>query len=372
MARITWTGAGAAIALMGLTTTVAAQDPPDAKPETRKTPASKTPASKAPVAKAPPDEPAADGGTQKAGAKRFRGAKGKEEAPPCPPGAFCEEQEVTPPEEALTPEEAEEAAAAAEAEAAADEDGTTVVLPPPRPGDDPGRPRTFTYVPDPDGGPGQVIIYEDGAGPPHFPGDEMEPAPPPPPPPPEKRKWRRHRRWGLNLRIDGALLPRMGDEQADVGMAGMGLSLRYRPIPHFALDLSGDFLGGHDSNGFERQEVPISASAMLYVNPRSLAQFYFFGGLNWSFARVQSDELQAHFAEGTQDDYTYFGGHLGAGLEFRVARLIGINIDGLAFARTRTDDDGDGRYPEYIDPDSGETSNTSTAGLLRAGVTFWW
>jgi len=384
---MTWLGAGAAIALLGLTNTVAAQDPPDTKPGTKKAPvttapakkgpatkapAKKGPATKAPATKAPATKAPDDPGGPPAGAKGFRGGRGKQAAPDCPPGAFCEEQEVTPPAEAMTAEEAEEAAAAAEAEAEAEERGTTVVLPPPRPGDDPGRPRTFTYVPDPEGGPGQVIIYEDGAAPPHFPGDAVEPAPPPPPPPPKKRKWRRHRRWGLNMRIDGVLLPRMSDEDADVGMAGLGLSLRYRPIPHFAIDLSGDFLGGHDSNGHERQEVPISASAMLYVNPRSLAQFYFFGGLNWSFARVQSEEIQPNFAEATQDDYTYFGGHLGAGLEFRVARLIGINIDGLAFARTRTDDDGDGRYPEYIDYDTGETSNASTAGLLRAGVTFWW
>ncbi len=351
---MTWTSAAAAIALLGLTTSVAAQDQSGGKLAPRKPAASPAQPTKAPTAKAPK-------GAAKAGKAG--------DAPDCPPGAFCEEQEVRPPDEALT---IEEATAAAAAEEAPEDDSTMVVLPPPPPGSDPDRPRTFTYVPDPEGGPGQIIIYEDGAASPYHPGAEMGPAPPPPPPPPKKRKWRRHRRWGLNMRIEGALLPRLGEEDADVGMAGLGVSLRYRPIPHFAVDLSADFLGGHDSNNLERQEVPISAGAMLYVNPRSLAQFYVFGGLNWSFARVASEQYLPHLAEGTRDDYTYFGGHVGLGLEFRVTRLIGINIDGLAFARTRTDDDGDGQFPEYVDANTGETSNASTAGLLRAGVTFWW
>ena len=375
--------AAAAIALLGLANPVAAQDPPDPKPEPRKPVPRKAPEAKAPPAKAakpaaakaakPAAAKAAKPAAAKAGKKRLAGSEGKAgDVPDCPPGAFCEEHEVTPPDEALTAEEAAEATAAAAAEEAPEDDGTTIVLPPPRSGEDAGRPRTFTYVPDPEGGPGQLIIYEDGVASPHYPGDEMEPAPPPPPPPPEKRKWRRHRRWGLNMRLQGALLPRFGDEDSDVGMAGLGMSLRYRPIPHFAIGVSADFLGGHDSNNYERQEVPIGVSALLYVNPRSLAQFYLFGGINWSFARVLSQEIQPNLAQGTSDEYTYFGGHAGVGLEFRVARLIGINIDGLAFARTRTDDDGDGRFPEYVDPETGETSNASTAGLLRAGVTFWW
>jgi hypothetical protein len=155
-------------------------------------------------------------------------------------------------------------------------------------------------------------------------------------------------------------------------MAGLGLSLRYRPTPMFALDLSTDFLGGVDANGLERQELPFGATAMLYVNPRNLVQFYLFGGIDWSFAQVFSDEYRPNLADGTSDDYTYFGGHRGLGLEFRVTKLIGINIDGLAFVRTRTDADEDGRYPEFYDAKSGEVSNSSAAGMLRAGVTFWW
>jgi len=77
-------------------------------------------------------------------------------------------------------------------------------------------------------------------------------------------------------------------------------------------------------------------------------------------------------ANGTSDDYTYFGGHLGIGVEFRVSRLIGINIDGMGLIRLRTDSDSEGRYPEFYNSQTHEGGNTSGAGMVRAGVTFWW
>lgn len=285
------------------------------------------------------------------------------DAPACPPGAFCEETTVAPPEPTEAPKVTKEAAS---------DDGTTVVLPPPSEGSDPDAPRTFTYHPDPNGGPGQIIVYEPGAGPPQAATGELEP-PPPPPKPRKKRKWRDHRRWGLNLRVDGLLMPRYRDDVDNAaGMAGLGISFLYRPTPMFALDIGTDFLGGVDAMGYERQELPISVSARIYANPRNMVQFYLFGGLNWSFARVQSDRLQANLADGDSDNYTYFGGHGGLGLEFRVSRLVGINLDGLAFVRTRTDADDYGSFPEYYNVETGETSNSSAAGMLRAGVTFWW
>ncbi|MCA9624144.1 MAG: hypothetical protein KC731_34205, partial [Myxococcales bacterium] len=71
--------------------------------------------------------------------------------PDCPPGAFCEETTVAPPDDVPAP---------AETPMADEGDSTTVVLPPPPEGSDPAAPRTFTYHPDPNGGPGQIIIYE--------------------------------------------------------------------------------------------------------------------------------------------------------------------------------------------------------------------
>lgn len=285
--------------------------------------------------------------------------------PDCPPGAYCEEAEVEPPPELTAPRKAPDGPAGAE--------GETVVIPPPPPGADPNAPRVLVVRPDPDGGPGQVVIYEPGTHPPEVPGMEepVRPVPPPPPPPPKKR-WRRHREWGLNLRLDGFFVPRYRSDVGGAGLVGLGLSLRYRPIKLFAVDVAADFLAGSDANGYDRQEIPFGLSAMVYPNPDDLAQFYAFGGINWAFARVFSDVYQPHLSGNTSDEYTYFGGHLGLGIEFRVSALVGINIDGMAVIRTRTDSDEGGRYPEFYNPGTQEGSNTSAGGMLRGGVTFWW
>jgi hypothetical protein len=332
--RMSWSGAAAALAL-GLLVGPAKAEPPPAEAAPEKKPE-----------------------TQPAEVKKADSPDGQAEAKgDCPPGAFCEDVQVDPPEDVA-------------AQGGDTKKGpVTVVLPPAPPGSDPNAPRTFTYQPDAEGGPGQVIVYEPGA---HVPGQTVREAPPGPPEA-EQQELHRHRRWGLNLRVQGVILPHFQDEVADdAGMAGLGMSLRYRPRPMFALDLGADFLGGVDANGLERQEVPISLTAMLYANPQHVVQFYLMGGINWSFARVFSDTPQPNLADGTSDEYTYFGGHGGIGLEFRVSQLVGINVDGLAFVRTRTDDDGEGQFPEFYNARTNEASNSSASGLLRAGITFWW
>ena len=297
----------------------------------------------------------------------------------CPPGAYCEEAEVAPPSQPQPQPQTRHNDNQQQPQA--EPGSVTVVLPPPPPGRDPYKPRIFVYRPDPQGGPGEIVIYEDGI-----------PAPPPADyvaghhhagehdngPGVRKRKRRRRkrrrraRRFGLNLRLQGALMPRERQDGGSGGMGGLGLSFRYRPIGRFALDFGADFLAGIASNGFARQEVPLSLSAMLYLNPRSKAQFYLLGGIHWSFAKVFSERVEPNFAGGQQDAYNYFGGHGGLGIEFRVVRMLGIHIDGLLFARTRTDADPSGSFPEFYDPKTNEASNTSAAGLIRAGVTFWW
>jgi hypothetical protein len=159
-------------------------------------------------------------------------------------------------------------------------------------------------------------------------------------------------------------------------MGGLGLSLRYRPVPAFAIDLGLDVVGGIDYNGNKRTEVPLSLSGMLFVNPRSKVQFYFMGGLNVSHAQVEratiltsSDPDQPGIATLTDVEYDYFGGHGGIGLEFRLSRRVALNIDALGFIRNRTDD---GLEPEFVDPDTGRTTNTSGGGMFRGGLSFYW
>lgn len=178
-------------------------------------------------------------------------------------------------------------------------------------------------------------------------------------------------RWGLNLRVQGAA---MGDgANNDAAMGGLGLSLRYRPVPVFGFDLGVDVIGGKDYNGFERIETPVSLNAMIFVNPRSRVQFYLMGGAHLSHAEVRSDyrsPLLAQRGDGTWGaEYDYFGGQGGAGLEFRLGRRVGLAFDALGFIRKRTDD---GPRPEFIDASTGKTTNTSGGVLFRGGLNFWW
>ncbi|TKD08834.1 outer membrane beta-barrel protein [Polyangium fumosum] len=231
----------------------------------------------------------------------------------------------------------------------------------------------------------------------HHPAVRVTPPPAPPPPVrvmaaparlrtpivvPAKRRWQPE--WGLNLRLQGLSIGG-GDRRdngapsahPDAGMGGFGLGLRYRPVPAFAIEGSFDILGGTDYNGFDRVETPFSLNGILYVNPRSRAQFYLTGGVHWSSATVQSEDADPRLSP-TRDgnnfsaEYSYFGGQGGIGLEFRVSRRLALNLDALAFVRHRTDDNAETGPAEFIDPNTGRTTNTSGGGLFRGGLTFWW
>jgi opacity protein-like surface antigen len=162
----------------------------------------------------------------------------------------------------------------------------------------------------------------------------------------------------------------MDDRQSSTaGMGGLGLSFRARPVPHFALDFGLDAVAGRDYNGNRRTEVPFTISALVYANPRDMAQFYMLAGIGWSSASVHRDDLGPSMAYA--DHYSYFGGQLGAGLEFRVSRPVSINVDLVGFVRGRTDSAARVE-PEFVDPVTQRTTNTSGGGLFRAGVTFYW
>jgi len=271
----------------------------------------------------------------------------------CPPGSwFCEEVEVAPPPEATAPPPEPAGEPAAEPKSAPAPRAANSAEKPPPP--------VIVYQPVPDAPPPQVVIVQ--------PGSAVRKVPPPPPPA-KKRAWRE--RFGLNLRLQGVVLGGHENADPDAGMGGLGVSFRYRPAPAFAIDFGADLLAGVDYNGFERVETPLALTAMLYVNPKSKVQFYFMGGINGSYAHVESDTYSPLLAEegGYEEDYSYFGGHGGVGLEFRLSRRVALNIDTLVAIRGRTDD---GDVPEFRDPDTGRTTNTSGAGMFRGGVTFWW
>lgn len=229
-------------------------------------------------------------------------------------------------------------------------------------------PPVVVYQPVPAAPPPQVIVVTPGYG--YGSSYSYRPRPPVITAPPAPR-W--HSEFGINLRVEGAALGKPAGAQYSAGMGGVGLSLRYRPTPHFAFDLGADVLAGTDYNGFQRTEVPISLSGMLYVNPRSRVQFYLLGGANFSRAEVRSDNQSQllHPVDGNQygATYTYFGGQGGGGFEFRFSRRVAVNIDALGFVRKRI---GDVSTPEFVDPQTGNTSNVSGGALFRGGLTFWW
>jgi len=173
----------------------------------------------------------------------------------------------------------------------------------------------------------------------------------------------RFARWGAGIHVFGALL----GHKANLG--GVGLGVRHFFVPEFALEGNFELGFGTDYNGFQRQEGSFLLHGVGVLNPRSAVRAYGFGGLGFSLASVSG----VHAAGGVEHDehYTYFGGDLGAGVEARVTKNAAIHLDLLGFIRGRTDDDRDS-HPEFVDAQTGRTTNTSGGVLLRVGSQFFW
>jgi len=189
------------------------------------------------------------------------------------------------------------------------------------------------------------------------------PAAPPmydPPAPPRYRFFRPS--WALQVRAEAVGMGR--DRAPNSGMGGLGVSLRPRPTPHFAVDFGLDFLGGRDFYGERRGEVAFSVNPMLFLNPGRPVQVYFLGGINFSGAEVEH-------ADQSKSRYRYFGLDAGVGLEFRLSHQLALDTDLLGFVRRRTDRAADSS-PEFVDPVTGHTSNSSAGGLARVGLAYSW
>ncbi len=294
---------------------------------------------------------------------------------PCPPGSwFCADADVRVAPPAVQPQPAKP-----RPEQSPQAAPPVVVEEPVQPADEPPppvrRPRrppppVVIYSPVP---PPQVIVIAPGYGY-GYPYSRPARTAPPPPPAPKPPRWQSE--FGINLRVEGVALGHPGGSSFNVGMGGVGQSLRYRPVPHFAFDLGADVLAGNDYNGFQRLEVPVSLNGIIYINPRNRVQVYLIGGANVSRAEVSSNqsalaqELLAPTGGGQYGaTYTYFGGQGGLGLEFRLSKRVAIDLDGLAFVRERI---GDIQTPEFVNPRTGQTTNTSAGGLFRGGLNFWW
>jgi outer membrane protein with beta-barrel domain len=211
-----------------------------------------------------------------------------------------------------------------------------------------GAPPVVVYQPPP-----PVVVYQ------------ARPTMPPPPPMYyyHPRALVRRNEWGLNLHLEGAMIG--GGYGGNAGMGGGGFGLRYKPVPGFGLEADLDFLGGRDYNGYHRNEQAFTINSLIFLNPRSRAQVYLLAGFGWSGAQAVDDQ-----GSGATYNYSYFGGQAGAGLEIRVAQHFALNADLRGFIRGRVDQ-GAQFHPEFTDPNTGQTTNTSAGGLITVGSTIY-
>jgi Outer membrane protein beta-barrel domain len=178
------------------------------------------------------------------------------------------------------------------------------------------------------------------------------------------RKAPSRREWGLNLHLGGLMMGKGQDNNAGMGVAGLGL--RFRPVPAAALEVDLDFAGGRDYNGFRRNETALSFNGLLFVNPKNATQVYFLAGFGWSGATAVDDRNY----DSITYKYGYFGVQGGVGLEFRLSRAVALNVDVRGFVRGRVDDNRRDYY-EFVDS-SGRRTNSSGGGQLQGGLTFYW
>lgn len=166
--------------------------------------------------------------------------------------------------------------------------------------------------------------------------------------------------WSVSLRIQGVMLGQGRRRGHDARMGGVGASIRYEVNPVLTLDGGIDSMLGRDYNGYDRSEVSLSLSSLLYLNQHRQIRTYGIFGLNTSAAQVD--------IAGDARGWGYFGAHAGLGLDIALDRRVALNLDLLGFIRGRTDQRA-AREPEFTDG-SGRVSNTSGGGLFRGGFTL--
>ncbi|MDH3200566.1 MAG: porin family protein [Myxococcales bacterium] len=161
----------------------------------------------------------------------------------------------------------------------------------------------------------------------------------------------RERKVGLHFDVAGTFGP-------SVRMGGFDGALRFRPAPHFGIDLGSGYFAGNDYDGDFRREVPVTTNFLFFVNPKSKVQFYVLLGAGLSFGKKESfNEVR---------NMTHAGGQAGVGLEFRLAPGFALNTDVRGVLRHRIDNDP---RPEFLD--GPRSSDTSGGALLTFGGTFY-
>jgi hypothetical protein len=178
------------------------------------------------------------------------------------------------------------------------------------------------------------------------------------------RKQRRFREWGVNLHATLGLLAHEA-AASGAGMNGLGAALRFRPIPHIAIEGALELVWGTDYNGYDRFEDAVLFSGLFFLNPRSAVQIYGLAGFGLGGAYLDSDGRLR------DERYAYVGVQGGFGLEARITRHFAAGGDLIGFVRERNDRNA-AENPEFVDPVSHRSTNRSGGGLVRLGATFYW
>lgn len=172
---------------------------------------------------------------------------------------------------------------------------------------------------------------------------------------------------GIDLRINGAASFGANRYGYAYGMGGAGIGLRYRAMPHLGFEAGIDLLGGRDYNDNKRFEIAGTAGALVFFNPRSRAQLYMSGGLLLDHARASDSRSFALYNAATT--YNHVGGYAGLGLEIFLTRKLAIHLDGRGVVRQKIG--GSSPLPEFTDPATGRTTNTSGGFVGSAGLALY-
>jgi len=144
-------------------------------------------------------------------------------------------------------------------------------------------------------------------------------------------------------------------------MGGGGVGFRAAPLPHIALDLAIDAAYGRDDLDAKRFEAAISAAVIAFLNPGDYVQVYLSIGPFHSWADVEPRGLERRH-------YRYWGAFMGLGAEYPLSSVWAFGGELTGFIRGRADA-GWRSEPEFIDKQTGATSNASGGALLRGQLT---
>ncbi|MDY0061534.1 MAG: outer membrane beta-barrel protein [Myxococcota bacterium] len=153
-----------------------------------------------------------------------------------------------------------------------------------------------------------------------------------------------------------------GMQGDDLSLGSVGAAMRFNFDPHWAMELSAETARGSDSYyGIERSTVPLSASLVLNLLPRSALNLYGLAGVGMQFTEARVNSY------GYKTSYTRPTGHLGAGAELRLSRALRLFSDlkfiGLGAPMGEDVTGSSSSLPSYLALQEGDAAIQFSAGL---------